>query len=344
MAITVTKLIKDAYCDSSVVARQFETLQGYQLNDGLEWLNQILGDKQTDSGDIPYITMQYPLTGIVGQETYFIPNAISIDAMTFYIGSVRYQMRYVDRVTYFGQPRANNINSLPVSYTYERVFGGIKVWVYFWPDKPYLFNITGNFFMQNVSLNQDLTSKIAVANLGLCSVFGAGTLTAGQLVVNDVDLAGTYATAAALKTYINTGVIPFVTATITGNNQFTLTCASGADIVIETLGTESSSNYITFAYFSTISGLPLSQTFFAQALDQFYINFLEYELAEKICEKLNFALPEGVARKLDVYRKRIINLAEPLDLRIQKLSTMTDSRAINYGAVNLGRGYTVGGI
>src|SRR6478736_7465366 len=98
MGIKVTDLITEAYYDSSVVARQFETLQGYQLTDGLKWLNQILDDKAMDTGDIPYITQQYPLVGVVGQETYFIPNGVSIDAITFYIGSVRYSMQYVDRV------------------------------------------------------------------------------------------------------------------------------------------------------------------------------------------------------------------------------------------------------
>ena len=68
MTYTVTQLINEAYYDSSVVSRQFETIQGYQLNDGLLWLNQILGDKAMDTGDIPYITQQYPFHGVPGQE------------------------------------------------------------------------------------------------------------------------------------------------------------------------------------------------------------------------------------------------------------------------------------
>ena len=103
---TVTNLITDAYYDSSVVSRQFETIQGYQLNDGLTWLNQLLADKAMDSGDIPYITQQYPFNGVAGQETYFIPNLASIDTLVFYISAdnanntlntIRYQMNYVDR-------------------------------------------------------------------------------------------------------------------------------------------------------------------------------------------------------------------------------------------------------
>lgn len=342
MTFTVTNLITDAYYDSSVVARQFETVQGYQLTDGLKWLNQILGDKATDKGDIPYITQQYPLNAVVGQETYFVPGLISIDAIVFYIGSVRYQMQYVDRVQYFGQPRANNINALPVSYTYERVYGGCNVWVYFWPQKAFVFNITGNFFMQNVALNQDLTSKITSANLGLPSVADAGTLKIGELVVNNIDLAGTYANIAALVAYINTGIVPFVRANIL-NFQFVLSSSTGTSIVITTLGTASTVNNVTFQDFSTTDGY-FSQNFYGFALDQFYIDYLEYELGERICEKLNFDVPPGLANGLARYRLQIVNMAEPLDLTCQYINCLQQPRGLNYAQVNLGRGWTVGGI
>lgn len=439
--VTVTKLITEAYYDSSVVARQFEQIQGYQLRDGLEWLNQILNDKAMDTGDIPYITQQYPLTGVVGQETYFIPNCISIDAITFYIGSVRYSMTFVDRIRYFQQPRANNINALPVSYTYERVYGGIRLWVYFWPQQPFLFNITGNFFMQNVALNQDLTSQIATANLGIPLVYGlpanlgagtilgSGILAAGEIVLNGVDLAGTYSTlsafvnainanatvavsaflsgtnvtlyptattvtmttlgtvtssgvtfanfsttsGAASKTIteggkinagglvingvdlagiyptatqlaetINTGIIPYVTADFDGM-YFTLSSILGVSILVETNGMQSSSTGFSFSYFSTTFGIPLNQTYLPMALDGFYSNYLEYQLAERICSKLNFTVPEAAAMQLARYRLSITGMSEPMDLTQQKVSCLGDTRAINYAAVNIGRGYTVSG-
>jgi hypothetical protein len=433
-----------------VVARQFEDLQGYQLNNGLLWLNQLLGDKAMDSGDIPYITQQYPFYGVVGQEKYFIPNLASIDALTFYIPTstptgasatttVRYQMNYVDRVRYFGQPRANGINALPVTYTYERVLGGANIWVYFAPQQPFLFNITGNFFIGNVSLNQDLQSQITTANLGVptitgpvtnlgtCTILGTGVLAAGELAINFVDLAGTYTTVAALVTaintlvpnvtasasgstvflygsipqilistlgtvgangltfanfsltggaktqsftqpgrlttgqlvingidlsgtyptvaslvaYINTGIIPFVVASIT-NFQFVLTSANGTAIFVVTSGTASATNNVTFQSFSTTNGY-FSQNFYALAFDQFYTNYLEFQLAERICQKLNFAVPDGVANQLSKYRLAISKMAEPLDLRVQKVSCLGDLRAINYAQANIGQGYTTGG-
>ena len=342
MAYTVTKLITDAYYDSSVVSRQFETIQGYQLSDGLLWLNQLLADKAMDSGDIPYITQQYPFNGVVGQEEYFIPGLASIDTLVFYIGSVRYQMNYVDRIKYFGQPRANNINALPVSYTYERVPGGSKIWVYFSPQQPFLFNITGNFFIQNVSLNQDLQSPITTANLGIPTIGGTGEITTGNLVINDVDLSGTYANPQALVTYINTGIISGVSASIQ-NFQFILSSPSGVAIYLVTNGTEDATNFFTFQFFSLKDGY-FSQNFYALEFDAFYTNYLEYQLAERICQKLNFAVPPGVANQLARYQLLINKLAEPLDLTMQKISVLGDLRAINYAQANVGRGYTVGGL
>ena len=354
MTYTVTNLITEAYYDSSVVSRQFETIQGYQLNDGLFWLNQLLGDKAMDTGDIPYITQQYPFYGVVGQEMYFIPNLASIDALTFYIptstptGSsttttVRYQMNYVDRVRYFGQPRANGINALPVTYTYERVLGGANIWVYFAPQQPFLFNITGNFFIGNVSLNQDLQSQITTANLGTVSIVAPGNIVTGQLVINGVNIVGTFANSAALAAAI-TASVPNVTASLQQNFQFILSSANGTTISIVTNGQLNVPplGQVTFQYFSLQNGY-FSQNFYSLAFDQFYTNYLEYQLAERICQKLNFAVPEGVANQLARYQLQISKMAEPLDLRTQKVSCLGDLRAINYAQANIGQGYTTGG-
>jgi len=338
MTYTVTNLITDAYYASSVVSRQFSTIQGYQLSTGFAWLNQILQDKAVDSGDIPYITTLYPFRGVPGQEQYFIPGLIDIEAIVFYINSVRYEMSSIPRQKYFGTPRANNISALPLSYTYERTFGGVNIFLYFFPNENYLFNITGNFFMQAVSLNQDLTKKRTTANLGAPTVGGTGTFAADELVINEIDLAGTYATAAALVTYINTGVISNVTAAIV-SNEFILTSANGTTIEIVTNGTMGSSNYITFDKFRTQDGY-FSQVFYYFALDQFYIDYVRYQLADRICTELNFTTPPQVVEQLNRYRQQISNMAEPMDLSMQKISVMTPSTGINYGQVNIGHGWS----
>jgi len=351
MTFTVTQLITEAYKESSIVSRQFEDVQGYQLNDGLLWFNQLLGDKAMDTGDIAYLTQQYPFYGVVGQEKYFIPNLISIDALVFYIGTgttptgpttVRYQMTYVDRNRYFGSARANGINALPVSYTYERVVGGCNIWVYFPPQQAFLFNVTGNFFLQNVTLNQDLQAPITSANLGIPNVIGPGNLTAGQLVVNGIDQVGTYATAQALATNITT-TVPSVVASIQ-DFEFILSSASGVPITLVTSGTLNAPvlGQITFENFSTLNGY-FSANYYAQYFDIFYLNYLEYQLAERLCQKFNMDVPPGVAKQLAVYQSSIAKMAEPLDLRQQKVSVLGDLRAINYAQANIGKGYTTSG-
>lgn len=364
MAYTITNLIVDAYSDSSVVARQFETVQGYQLSDGLRWFNEILGDKTMDTGDIPYITVQYPLIGVVGQEQYFIPNCIDIESIVFYIGSVRYQMQYLDRARYFGYPRANNINALPLAYHYERTFGGVNLWVYFWPQQAYLFNVTGNFFQQVVSLNQDLQGAYTIANLGVATVTGIGpgsfTLDPGQLVVNNIDLVGTYISLSAFITAFNaknipcvpnfgsigvTPTRPYLTASIVGTqfqitNNGNLGFGSAAYTIISTTGVTSQVNTLTFANFSTIKG-PITEPFFCTSYDQFYINYLEYSLAERICQKLNYIVPMELQKQLDRYRLQINKLAEPMDLMAQKVSPLSGAKAINYAAISIGQGWTV---
>lgn len=353
MSYTVTNLITDAYYSSSVVSRQFETIQGYQISDGLLWLNQLLADKAMDSGDIPYITQQYPFYGVVGQEMYFIPNLASIDALVFYISAsslgdqqttVRYAMNYVDRNRYFGGARANGINALPISYTYERVLGGCNIWVYFPPQSNYLFNITGNFFISSVSLNQNLQSKITRFNMGSVTAGGTGIISTGNLVINGVDLAGTYgtvSTASAVATAI-TAAVPNVSASVQ-NFELILTSNNGTTISMVTDGTQGTTNYVTFSNFSTQNGY-FDETIYALAFDAFYTNYLRFQLAERICQELNFAVPDGVAKQLARYQLQISKMAEPLDLRQQKISCLGDLRAINYAAVNVGRGFTVGGL
>ena len=351
MTYTVTQLITEAYFESSIRSRQFEDIDGYQLSNGLLYLNQLLGDRAMDTGDIAYITQQYPFYGVVGQETYFIPNCISIDTLVFYIGAgtgatgqttVRYQMNYIDRNRYFGLPRANNINALPVSYTYERVVGGINIWVYFPPAVPYLFNITGNFFLQNVALNQDLQSQITTANLGLCTVTGTGTLVTGQLVINGVDQAGSYANAQALATNI-LSTVPNVSATLT-NFQFIISSTTGVPVTIVTQGkTTDVTNTITFQFFSLINGY-FSANYYAQYFDIFYLNYLEYQLAERICQKFNVDTPPGVMEQLNRYKLSISKMAEPLDLTQQKVNVLGDVRGINYAQAAIGQGYSTGSI
>ncbi len=125
--------------------------------------------------------------------------------------------------------------------------------------------------------------------------------------------------------------------------EFILTSATGVGISIVTAGTQTTVSGITFKSFSTING-PFSQNFYATSFDQFYIDYLEFTLAQRICRKLNFAVPDGVEQQLAEYKLQISKMAEPLDLTCQKINCLGRDRAINYAQVNIGRGYTVSGL
>ncbi len=339
MSYTVIQLITNAYYASGIVSREFETVSGSQMNDGLQFLNDIITDKTIEKDMIPYFS-KYNFNAVAQQEKYFIPNLESLDTLTFFINDVRYQMRSIDRKVYFGSSRANNIASLPFNWHLERCTGGANLFLYFFPQTNYPIEAWGLFRLASVLLNQDLTSNVARVNLGTPQVNGAGTLLADQFVVNGIDLAGVYANIAALVTYINTGVVPNVSAMVI-QNQFILIDASGAEIRLQTNGESTPTNNVTFYTFSTSQG-PLDQSFFPMILDQFYINYLKFSLADRICTEFNFIVPQGVAKQLAQYQAWISKRSAPMDLSQTKISTFANGNSISYGQVNLGLGWTIG--
>lgn len=156
MAYTVTELITRAWYLSSIVARDFETVSGDQLHDGLQMLNSLLSFKAVDTRRIPYYK-QYLFNAVVGQEEYFIPGLIEVETLTFNLQTVRYSMTQVGRSEYFSTPRANDIKSLPYQYHIEREKDGARLFMYFLPQETYPFKLRGKLFLSNVSLNQDLS-------------------------------------------------------------------------------------------------------------------------------------------------------------------------------------------
>lgn len=155
MVYTTTELITRAYYLSSVVGRDFETVTGAQLNDGLNMLNALLDIKTANQRLIPYFT-QYSFDAVVGQEEYFIPNLILAETLTFTISTVRYSMTLKSRREYFGTPRANNVMSLPYQYFCERTLNGTNLYMYYLPNQAYPFLLDGKFALADVTLGQDL--------------------------------------------------------------------------------------------------------------------------------------------------------------------------------------------
>ena len=75
-------------------------------------------------------------------------------------------------------------------------------------------------------------------------------------------------------------------------------------------------------------------------LDRFYIDYLKYSLADRICVNFDHPTPPNVARTLARYEMWINKQSRLLDLSGKKLSTLQKSNGLNYGQINLGRGWT----
>jgi hypothetical protein len=339
MSYTVIKLITESWYTSGIVSREFETVSGTQINDGLNFLNQLLADTAIEKDVIPYF-LKYSFPSVGGQEEYFIPNLEKLETLVFFINDIRYQMTGMDRKEYFGGSRAK-VNSLPFNWHLERCVGGAKLYLYFLPSTNYPMEAWGQFRLNQVAINQDLVSSVARVNLGATIVTGLGTLNAGDLVVNGVDLAGAYANAQALVNYINTGIVPNVSALLV-LNQLYLGNASGSSITVVTNGAANVANSVSFYNFSTTSGIPLNQTFMPMILDQFYINYLEFKLAKRMCAKYNFIVPVSVQEELTKYQAFISKKSAPMDLRQAKISCFGGSSNLSYSQANLGLGWHTG--
>lgn len=236
MAYTALKLITGAYYASGIRARDFETVSGSDVTDGLQFLNEIMQDDTTDYAMIPYYT-KYEFDAVAGQQTYFIEDLIDVDTLVFFIDSVRYSMGRQSRKLYHGSPRAENIRSLPFNYEVDRCLGGANVNMYFLPDQDYPMELWGQFRLPVVtSLSFDL---------------------------------------------------------------------------------------------STI-------------FDQFYITYLRYFLAGRLCHEFNVDVPMGVTKQIAIHHKAIAKRSAPLDLTTTVISTVNGSMSLNYGQVNIGRGFTTG--
>lgn len=74
-------------------------------------------------------------------------------------------------------------------------------------------------------------------------------------------------------------------------------------------------------------------------LDQFYINFLTYLLADRLCQFNSFMVPADISKQIAKYYQWINKSTNVMDLRQQKLSSLNSGTAINYGIVNLSGGW-----
>lgn len=160
MSYSAAQLITRAFYLSGKISQDLETLDSSDLNSGLFLLNAVLAIKTANNRLIPYYTF-YEFDTIVGQETYFIPNLISVDSLTFNINNVRFATSEQSRRQYFGSPRVDTVQSLPFTWHSERAKGGSNLYFYFIPDSEYPIKLWGKFSLTEIaSYDTDLSTTM----------------------------------------------------------------------------------------------------------------------------------------------------------------------------------------
>lgn len=157
--MNAAELVAKSYYLSGVVSRELETVTGSQQADGLDMLNDILNEAAARGGKIPYYS-RTAFTSVTGQEEYYIEGLMDLADLTFTNGDIRYPMKKLSRDEYFGPARTNAIKSLPTIYHFERSLGGGKIYIYFLPSQAYPFQITGKYFLANVTANTDMDTIV----------------------------------------------------------------------------------------------------------------------------------------------------------------------------------------
>lgn len=163
--MNVLQLITSAYYLSNIVSRGLETVSGPQFEDGLELLNDIMGEKGSDGSQLVYYDRTV-FPGVVSQELYFIENLVSISTLTVNLQDVRYSMTPINRHQYFGSGRINRIDSFPYQYYTERAFGvdgtpGMNIFVYFEPSQTsYIFELVGKYGFPELQFNDVISNKL----------------------------------------------------------------------------------------------------------------------------------------------------------------------------------------
>lgn len=157
MTYSARKLITKAYYLSGKVIRDFQTVGGSDIIDGLELLNALLSFKTANQRLIPYFK-EHLFEAEIGEKEYFIEGLISIETFTFALNdAVRFGTSNLSRRQFFGRSIPLNVRSLPGEWHAERTKGGTNLFLYFTPDQEYPLAIWGKFGLEDVTLDEDLS-------------------------------------------------------------------------------------------------------------------------------------------------------------------------------------------
>lgn len=165
MATTSLQVITDAYYLSNVVSQQFQSVTGFQANQGLRLLNQVLADKTIQQGLVPFY-QKYDFDLVTGQQDYLIPNLIDGQTFTYFVDENRFPAWEIGRKDMFGTFLPHGANTLPTFWHFEPRLGGSTLSLMLPPDRDYPAQIYGKFSFQNVTMTQNLELGFAPFYLG----------------------------------------------------------------------------------------------------------------------------------------------------------------------------------
>jgi hypothetical protein len=326
MAYLAQTLVTRSWYLSGIVARNLQTITGDQINDGLQMLNDLLNFKQIETDLIPYYTyIQFLL--VPAQEYYFLPNVASIESTTFNLNVVRYPMMPTSRRKYFASSRVDNINTLPFDWNFNRGENGGTLSLYFVPDSNYPEKMMCKLFLNNVTLQQDLTTVFAPLSSGFVSNIKVLTGGTGYTIPPTVTIApsptGDNATAFAS---ISNGSVTSINMIYAGSGYSqvpTVTISGGS-------GTGATAKALTSSYTFLQTG--------NAGLDSSYIEYLRYALAQYMCSEYGIEFNPESKAILQKYERKLMYIAPP-DLSRDGLSILTEGQGFNWGDVNIGHGF-----
>lgn len=156
MPYTTTQLVTSSFYLANILARDDQVISGSQLQEGVNLLNEFISIKTANQSLIPYFS-EYDFLSVISQKKYFIPRAVLLETLTYEIGGVRYATTPIGRISFQGNARVNNIDSLAYEWHFERCKGGANIFIYFGQGGVYPMKVWGKFSLAEVILNEDLS-------------------------------------------------------------------------------------------------------------------------------------------------------------------------------------------
>lgn len=325
MSYTAYQLVTRSWFLSGIVARNLQAISGDQINDGLNMLNALLDFKQIETDLIPYWTY-IAFNAVPGQEYYYMPNVAEIESMTFNISTVRYAMDSRHRSVYYGSGRVDNITTLPFDYNYNRGEGGGTLAMYFLPDQNYQLKLMTKMFLSDVTLTTDLTNAFSPLASGFVAAIQVTNGGSGYTQIPTISISnsssGDNATAYAT---VSNGVVTAINIVHSGS-AYTTT----PTVIITGNGVGATAN-------AQVSNYTFLQTGNA-GYDTSYIEYIRYALGQYMCSEYGVLFNPESEKILNRMKRKLMYMSPP-DLSGIKSSILAEGTAINYGDVNLGRGF-----